>query len=304
MEQKSILITGGAGFIGTSLVSSLVQRDADVHVLDNLSKGDADRLPEGIMVHKVDIRSDEVLDLFEKYSINSVVHLAALHHLPYCKEHPTEVFDINVMGTRNVLRAAANSPDTSQIVFASSAAIYGTHEDPIVEDTDLDPMNIYGETKLIGEKLVFAFHDQYDLDSSILRLFNVYGAHDPTPHLIPTIINQLHSNSHTIELGNLTPRRDFVYIRDVVRAFQMVLNHRQPGVCTYNVGTGTSHSVREVVETVEDIWNTEINIVSNDDRTRSKDPYCLHADISKITDSVGWEPRFTLRDGLQEMRSD
>lgn len=288
LKNKRIVVTGGAGFIGSHLTSYLLGEGSDVLVLDDLSVGKREFIHEDASFKKIDIRSNNLGKVVKGFEPHVVMHLAAIHYIPYCNSHPEETFDVNVMGTRNLLKALDNNV---KFFFASSAAVYPPIKESCNENLE-GPIDIYGKTKLIGEDLVKLNYR----DPLIGRLFNVYGPRDLNPHLIPDIIGQLQKGEYKIKLGNLTPKRDFIHVEDVCDAIITLLKQDKTG--TFNIGSGKAYSVSEIVDLIGKSFSKKIEIIKEDDRVRIVDREVLLADIEKIQEETGWRPKIKLEDGL------
>jgi UDP-glucose 4-epimerase len=290
LKGKKVLVTGGAGFIGSHLTRHLLNEGAKVLVVDNLFVGKEEFIPDGVLFAEIDIRSKKMESIVEKFKPDVIIHLAAIHYIPYCNANPEETFDVNVMGTRKLLEVSRKI----DFLFASSAAVYPPVEGPLTEDI-CGPIDIYGKTKIIGEDLVRLNCEQ----AIITRFFNVYGQNDMNSHLIPEIIKQVNEGKREIELGNLTPKRDYIYVDDLCRAIIKLLKLNRKG--TYNLGTGIEYSVKEVVEIVSQILGEEIKILQNRKRKRKAEREHLLADITKIQSDTAWKPRIKLKEGLRKL---
>lgn len=302
VDGEQILVTGGTGFIGSYVTRQLLQRGARVHALDNGFTGSKDIVPNEVNIYDVDIRNkDAVRDVFENVTPDILIHLAAIHFIPYCNNNPEEAFNVNVLGTRNVLDAAREIENLERIVNTSSAAVYEPASGPHNENKGIGPTDIYGRTKLVAEDEARLFNSDTDIPTASARLFNVYGIRETNSHLIPAILDQLEDQSRSIELGNLTPARDFIHASDVASALVMLASEFKDDYRTYNVGTGTEHSVREVVDAVADALGEEITIKQDEERVRESDRPHLQADISRITSEFDWEPKYKLREGLKQV---
>ncbi len=301
LAGKTVAVVGGAGFVGSHLVEALLKSGAEPTVVDNFWAGTEDRIPDSVRVYDCDIRDREQLEeIITTVGPDAVVHLAALHYIPFCNQNPEATFDVNVLGTRNLLQACKSVSSVSKFVFASSAAVYGPHDDPITEDIVPDPGDIYGRTKLIGEDLVESAGLQTDIDTSVARLFNIFGPRETNPHLIPEIVEQLDGGSRVVELGNLSPQRDFVYVTDVADAFTTLLTtDREPG--PFNVGSGEGRSVADVVETFEAVLGESIEIEQDSNRMRDDDPDHLYADVGRIRSETGWTPSVEFKTGIRRL---
>lgn len=294
-DYQKVILSGGAGFIGSNFVRYLLDIGVEVIVIDNFFSGRKEFLPSDVKVIKADIREKSKLeDVFMKFKPELVIHFAAIHFIPYCNSHPEETFDVNVMGTRNVLEASKKVSDNLKILFTSSAAVYPPLNRPLTEDL-FGPIDIYGKTKLVCEDLV----KLYFRDGIIVRLFNVYGPNDPNPHLIPEILKQLREGNRELRLGNLTPKRDYIHVEDVCKALISLLRKNKSG--TYNLGTGKSYSVKEIVEIISQILGEEIKIIQDNSRFRKIERENLVADITKIKNEINWNPEIDIKDGLKKL---
>ncbi|TKX85347.1 NAD-dependent epimerase/dehydratase family protein [Halorubrum sp. SS5] len=301
IESSTILVTGGAGFIGSCVTERLLSKGAEVHVADNLFTGKEKLVPDGATFHEIDIRDPELNSRVQKINPNIIIHLVAIHYIPYCNENPKEAFEVNVMGTRNLLEAARELNQIEKVVFASSAAVYPPREESNAEDSTLGPMGIYGETKLIGEDLMKMYSQETGVSTVSARLFNVYGPNETNSHLIPAVVEPVQEGVRTIELGNLTPKRDFVHVTDVARALLTLVEGYEGEYRAYNVGTGEEHSVKEVVEKTSKAIDEDIEIEQDPERVRESDRSHLRADISRIQTELGWSPTVSFVDGLRKL---
>lgn len=297
VEGKRVLITGGAGFIGSHVTEALSDRGAEVRVLDNFFVGKKEFVPDQVTVEATDIRSEAAVEAIQAFQPHAVVHLAALHYIPYCNENPEETFEVNVMGTRNILQGSRLSDDLQAVVYTSSAAVYPPTDEATPETTPPGPMDIYGRTKLVGEELLKLFHEETGVPATTARLFNVYGRNETNPHLIPAILEQIDGDSEEIELGNLTPRRDFIHTEDVTAAIVRLLETAD-GYDTFNVGTGSAYSVKQVATHVIEQLDRDMTVVQEQERVRDSDRPHLQADITKIKNDTGWTPTVDLSTGL------
>jgi UDP-glucose 4-epimerase len=297
-----VLITGGAGFIGSHLADRLVTAGVRVSVLDDLSRGSRDWVPAGASVYEVDIRDAAgVRAAFENARPDAVAHLAALHFIPQVDDAPELAWSINVEGTEAVFEAAARSRLT-RVLFASTAAVYPNVPTPLSELVEPAPIDLYGRTKLEGEQLARRYVDGTGRSCVVARLFNVIGPRETNPHVLPEIVDQLRNGAAELELGNLEPRRDYIDVRDAAEALYRLLISTDDGeLSVYNVGTGRAVSVLDLVRECERILGREIAIRQAADRMRSVERMLLLADRSAIAAAVGWEPERSLADTLAEL---
>ncbi|MCU0318888.1 MAG: GDP-mannose 4,6-dehydratase [Flavobacteriales bacterium] len=297
---KKILITGGAGFIGSALCRELSALGSDVFVLDDLSFGRRELAPvDDDHFHRVDIRDRHgVMEVFRAVRPEQVLHLAAIHFIPYCNEHPVAAADINITGTINVLDACASAGTVGQVFVASTAAVYPIADGAIAEDHPLGPLDIYGITKLATEKLASEFHHRTGTPVVIGRFFNAFGPNETNPHLIPEIQKQVRAGARTLRLGNLDPKRDFIHTEDMSRAMSALLSCGLQGVETFNIGRGIEYSVREIVEAFARQLGEPLHIEVDAARVRKVERMHLLADVSKLKRITGWEPRWSIDEGV------
>jgi UDP-glucose 4-epimerase len=298
IPDSKIFLTGGAGFLGSHVTKRFLDKGAAVTVFDDLSVGERRLVPDGAELVVGDIRNDELQHAVTYINPDAIVHLAAIHYIPYCNEHPEEVFEVNVMGTRNVVEAAQQSSSLKNVLFASSAAVYPSREGPNSEDSTVGPMGVYGRTKLVGEDLLRLFTAQTDIPSISARLFNIYGPNETNMHLVPAILAQVAREDESIKLGNLTPCRDFVHVDDVARAIMALLERHDSGHEVYNVGRGAELSVRTVAMKIIEASGKELAIIQDEKLMRAIDRPHLEANIEKIHSEIGWEPEIGFEDGL------
>ena len=294
-----VLVTGGAGFIGSSLVRRLLDRDYDVVVIDNLARGLQENLPDHDRIEFVngDITSTADLEAAMAFGPTLVVHLAALHYIPYCNEHPGETVHVNVNGTQQVLNAASRYGKVEKLVFASTAAVYGPSDEPHAESESMAPIDIYGISKKHGEELVDFFHRQTGIPAVNARLFNVVGPRETNPHLLPDILDQLPATG-PLQLGNLVPKRDYIYTDDVSDGL-ITLMECDLSSASVNIGSGTSYSASELVNAIAELIKTKLAIDSVAERQRTGDRPNLCADNTRLR-GLGWQCRNNLADSLEK----
>jgi UDP-glucose 4-epimerase len=299
--QHRILITGGAGFVGSSMAVEAIQRGHEVCVYGDLSAGRVTNLApidQTVRVEQGNILDQGTLtNVMREFSANSVVHLAALHYIPFCNEHPVETIRVNVDGTACVLEAARRA-GVKKVVVASSGAIYSSLEEPLDEKLHApEPSDIYGLTKLMCEDLCRLYSDKFSLPCVVMRLFNVYGHNESNPHLIPHILSEV-SRRDYVELGNVDSKRDYIHVEDAASAFvSIAVSSVTTGV--FNVGTGSEHSARELVGIIGGLLGRDLKIRQNAARLRANDKMHQIARIDRLHDACGWTPRLDIRRGLE-----
>lgn len=298
-----VLVTGGAGFIGSAVIQELQKWDSEIYVIDNLSFGNRDfiNIPNDNFIEEDILNRNRMFELVNSISPDWVIHLAAVHFIPYCNEHPFESANINIQGTINVYDALENVKSVERVLFASTAAVYPIYDTAVSEAHDLKPMDIYGLSKLAGERLSNEFHLRTKIPTVICRFFNAFGPNETNAHLIPEIQQQVHSGMRTIKLGNLEPKRDFIHTYDMARAVRMLLEMDLEGIDTFNLGRGIEYSVTEIVEAFERQLGEKITIEREESRMRKVERMHLLADVSKLKEATGWEPEWGIDEGIQTM---
>ena len=281
--MKKILITGGAGFIGSALIAELQKHNNELFVIDNLSFGNRQFINmSDENFFNIDILDKQKVEkVISEISPNKIIHLAAIHFIPYCNQHPFESSNINIQGTLNILNAASKLTNLDSLLFASTAAVYPISDFGVKENDRVEPLDIYGLSKLTGEHLCNEFHLKTNIPVLICRFFNAFGPNETNPHLIPEIQNQINSRLRTIKLGNLTPKRDFIHTSDMATAMNLLLNKFDKGIDTFNLGRGIEYSVTDIVEAFERQLGEKINIEIEPSRVRKVERMHLLADISK-----------------------
>ncbi len=298
-----ILVTGGAGFIGSWTVEAVIKAGHEAIVVDDLSTGDLGNL-RGIAKNIVFVNADvrdrgAVEEVFRAHGPDAVIHLAAVVSVDEVAEDPVRGFEVNVHGTLNLLEVARRH-SVNVFVYASSAAVYGDPlELPITEEHPTRPKNVYGATKLAGEALVNAYRGSYGIRAVVLRYFNVYGPRmRPGPYagVIRKFIEAVLGNKPITIFGDGEQTRDFIYVEDVARANLAALESGAAGI--YNIGTGIPTKIVDLAYTIMEIAGKEVPIIYAD--TRPGDIMHSYADISRAKDELGWYPKTGLKDGLRK----
>lgn len=303
-----ILVTGGAGYIGSHTVRRLRGRGYDVVVYDNLSKGHRWAVKDVELV--VGDISDyaRVCEVIKRYGIDSVIHFAAYSLVGESMQNPQKYYVNNVIGTISLLRAMVDC-GVKKIVFSSTAAVYGEPKEvPIKEDSLLNPTNVYGRTKFMIESILRDYDMAYGLKYVALRYFNAAGAdekgdigedHDPETHLIPLVLKAIKGEREDIKIFGTdydTPDgtciRDYIHVNDLADAHILALESLKEGRSdVYNLGNGNGFSVKEVIEVAERVTGKTVKKVESD--RRSGDPAVLIASSEKIKRELGWRPVYT-----------
>lgn len=316
-----ILVTGGAGYIGSHCVLALLQRDYDVLIFDNLSTGHIETVNELKKYGKVEFIQGDLLNkndlakVFINNEIEAVIHFAAYSQVGESVKNPQKYYINNVCGTINLLSAMIENK-VDKIVFSSTAATYGEpNYIPIDEKHPQNPINPYGKTKLMIENIMDDYDKAYGLKSVRLRYFNVAGAdsknsvgewHEPETHLIPNILKSTFGNGKTFEMygedydtKDGTCVRDYINVEDLADAHILALEYLKNGGKTnyFNLGTNEGNTVKEVFSVCEEVTDKAIAI--NKMPRREGDPAKLIADNKKVKEVLKWEPKKTLTDSIK-----
>lgn len=293
-----IVVTGGAGFIGSHIVDSLVERGADVHIIDNYVAGKReDRINKKATYHEVDIRDYKSLAPIVKGS-KYLFHEAALPSVQISIEQPLETFSVNAQGTANVLQSAYEG-GVERVIYASTCATYGDQETmPLTENMHTRPKSPYGAQKLMGEVMCRMWSDVYGLPTVSLRYLNIYGPRFNlrgayTAALGKFILQRLEDKSMTI-WGDGTHTRDYTHVSDAVNANLLAMESDKVGTGeVINIGTGRSISVNELAKLIGG------PVIHEEGRAESKH---VLADISKAKNLLGYEPMISLEKGVKELK--
>ncbi len=297
--MQKIIVTGGAGFIGSHTVDALVAKGYEVHALDNLSAGKKENLNPKAIFHTADVRNGmEIAKLFE--GAEYVFHFAALPRVQYSIENPLESHDVNVNGMLNVLEASRLSK-VKRLVFASSCAVYGNPKKlPVDEGAEISPLSPYALHKRLGEEYCALYSKLYGLETVCLRYFNVYGPRMNPEGAYPLAIGhflklQKAGKPLTI-VGDGTQTRDFVQVKDIVRANLLAMESDNVGKGeTINIGSGTRTSVNKLAE----IIGGPVERIPP-----RVEPHDVEADIRKAKEMLGWNPTVSIEEGLAELKKE
>lgn len=290
------IVTGGAGFIGSHVVEALLARGDEVHALDDLSKGIAERVSDAAQLHVADIRAPD--EVFDAVRPEAVFHLAAQADVRFSVEHPDDDASVNVLGAVRILEASRRYG--AKIVFSSTGgAIYGECDRPAPETAPRQPLAPYGTSKLCGEEYLATWNRLHDTSHVSLRFGNVYGPRQE-PHgeagVVAIFMGLLRDGGTPKIFGDGSQTRDYVYVHDVVHAMLLASEHDGGGV--YNVGTGTETSVVDLYDAVQQVSGIR------------REPELAPARLGELQRSVldpslarselGWRPERALLDGLAE----
>jgi UDP-glucose 4-epimerase len=309
--EMRLLVTGGAGYIGSIVARHLLTGGHEVVVLDNLSRGHRAAVPEGVELVVADLLDREALEAATDRGFDAVLHFAALSLVGESGTHPELYFRTNVGGTLNLLETMRDA-DVPRLVFSSTAAVYGAPDVvPVPETAATIPTNTYGRSKVAVDWLIGDFCQAHGLAAVSLRYFNVAGAsgelgedHDPETHLIPNVLRAALGSNPFVEIYGTdyptpdgTAIRDYIHIDDLAEAHALALAGTEGGRHRiFNLGNGTGFSVREVIDAARAVTGAEIH--AREVPRRHGDPPVLVASSDLIRAELGWEPR---KPGLEQM---
>ncbi len=310
--MSKVLVTGGAGYIGSHVIRKLLSDGFEVVVYDNLIYGHRGAVPENAIFIEGDLSDLELLEkTFSEHSFDSVVHFAGFTYVGESVKEPKKYFENNVVSGLNLLNACVKH-GVKKFIFSSSCSVYGNPDSlPLVEEEKKSPESPYGESKLIFEKFLKWYDGAYGLKYVSLRYFNAAGAdesgeigedHDPETHLIPLILDVALGKRENIKIfgtdydtNDGTCIRDYIHVNDLAEIHVLSLKDLDKGNKSkwYNVGVGKGYSVKEIIEMCREVTGHEIPVIESG--RRAGDPAELYADSSKVKEELNWIPKYDLR---------
>ena len=301
-NEKRILVTGGAGFIGSEVVSQLIKKNAMVTVLDNFSSGKKQYLPKkkNLKIIKGDITDEKVISRSVKDQ-EFVIHLAALPFIPDSFYYPADFFNVNTTGSVNLLWKSIQSKTVTRFVHISTSEVYGTAQHtPMDENHPTAPHSTYAVSKLAGDRVAFTLHKENGFPIVIIRPFNSYGPQYTQPYIIPEIMNQLLIGKKELTLGNIDATRDFTYVSDTADAIIRSLDSKKAIGEIINVGSGNEISIRDLAFKISKIAKKKIKIIYDESRERPFDVNRLICNNKKALRLLGWKPKINMDQGLEK----
>lgn len=307
--MSKILVTGGAGYIGSFMIRALFEKGHEVFIADDLERGQKESIDKRATFIQGSLLDKQFVSaLFSKNLFEAVIHFAGFISMGESMENPDLYFENNVFGSLNLLEEMRKKP-VNKFIFSSTAGVYGNPvKIPIPEDHPKNPTNPYGESKLMVEKILHWYRECFGLNFVALRYFNASGAsldgsigekHNPETHLIPNAIKAAITNSELTLYGDNynTPDgtciRDYIHVIDLVEAHVLALSKldREEGEFYYNVGTGIGHSNKQIIDMVKKITGIDLKVKIED--KRPGDANELIADVAKIKAELGFNPKYS-----------
>ena len=304
LKDKRILVTGGAGFIGSEVVSQLIKKNAIVTVLDNFSSGKKQYLPKNnkkLKIIKGDITDEKIVKRAVKDQ-ESVIHLAALPFIPDSFYYPADFFNVNTTGSVNLLWKSIQSNSVDRFIHISTSEVYGSAQFvPMDENHPTAPHSTYAVSKLAGDRVAFTLHKENGFPVVIIRPFNSYGPKYTQPYIIPEIMNQLLNGTKELMLGNVDATRDFTYVSDTADAIIRSLSSKKAVGEIINVGSGNEISIRDLALKISKIAKIKTKIRYDESRERPYDVNRLISNNKKAKTILDWTPKITMDQGLKKI---
>lgn len=303
--MKSVLIFGAGGFVGKYLAKEF--HDNGYHVCgSDIVKGDT--LPDWLDFQPADLLNmDDVVRLIRQYRPDMVVNLAAISSVGASWSIPQTTIQVNVVGALNIMEAVKTVDSSIKIMFVGSSEEYQAVDRPIDEKVPLDANNPYGISKMAQEKLCDTYRKRYDMKIYYVRPFNHTGVGQKDSFVLPSFCKQVaqiekSGVSGTILVGNLEVARDFCDVRDVVRAYRMILERGDCG-SVYNIGSGKAYLLKDLVGFIASLSTQQVEILIDPSRFRPVENPVIQCDYTYIRETLGWEPQFDVYDTLRQMFS-
>lgn len=309
LKNKKVLVTGADGFIGSHLVEALLEEGCSVKAFCYYNSfnswGWLDSFPKNVL-KEIEIFTGDIRDpngvRTASQGIDVIFHLAALIAIPYSYHSPDSYVDTNIRGTLNILQAARDL-GTERVLVTSTSEVYGTAQYvPIDEKHPRQPQSPYSATKIAADCMAESFNRAFNLPVTIVRPFNTFGPRQSARAVIPTIITQLMNGMESIRLGDTTPTRDLLYVKDTVKGFIEIAQCNTLLGEDVNIATGTEISIGDLAEKLIGMINPRAALVKDEKRIRPEksEVFRLCGDVGKLGNHTGWKPRYSFDEALKE----
>lgn len=300
--MKKILITGGAGFIGSNLADLYIKNGYEVIIIDNISSGSLDNIPKHVKFYEIDICNPEFIDIVLNEKPDIINHHAAQIDIQFSIQNPIQDANTNIIGTINVLESIRQLKEFKEciLIYASSAAVYGEPKYLGIDENHVtNPLSFYGASKLTPELYIQIYHDLYQIPYTIFRYANVYGiGQDPRGEggVISILIDRIINNSVFTVYGDGEQTRDYIFVEDVVNANLLASENPVNNIC--NLSTNTQTSLNQLLKIADEIVNKKIEVIYEDERSGDiKHSYLVN---EKVYTLLNWKPVNTLAEGLEK----
>ena len=304
MRNNKIVVSGGCGFLGSTISNKLSSLGYNVIVIDNLSTGKSFFIRDEIVLKKVDITSfKEVNQLVIDINPSTFIHLAAIHHIPTCNDFPYLAYQTNILGTLNILESLNNLKDDVNFLFASTGGVYDQSNTSLLkESSHVNSNGIYENSKICCENIIKSYSDKRILPT-IFRFFNLIGANETNDHLLPAILNQLLINKKELGHGNLSPKRDYLHILDAANLVikWVKFEEKQALSKIFNVCSNIETSVADVIDLCMNITQVYPKLFLDKKRLRKIDRPSQIGDNSLAINQLNWKVEHNLKNGILDL---
>jgi dTDP-glucose 4,6-dehydratase len=302
LQDKRVLVTGGAGFIGSETVNQLLSQGSLVTVFDNFSSGKMHFLPKqnkNLSIIKGDITNELAVAKATKNQ-EAIIHLAALPFIPDSFYYPVDFFKVNTIGSMNLFWSAVKSKTVDVVVNISTSEVYGSAQySPMDENHPTSPFSTYAVSKLAADRAAFTLHKENGFPSIVIRPFNTYGPRFTEPYIIPEILSQLLRGNRELNLGNINSTRDFTFVSDTVRAILKAMQGKKAIGEIINVGSENEIRIGDLVTKLSKIMKVKTKIKRDESRLRPYDVNRLVCNNKKAQKLLNWRPTISINNGLK-----
>ena len=302
LQDKRVLVTGGAGFIGSETVNQLLSQGSLVTVFDNFSSGKMHFLPKqnkNLSIIKGDITNELAVAKATKNQ-EAIIHLAALPFIPDSFYYPVDFFKVNTIGSMNLFWSAVKSKTVDVVVNISTSEVYGSAQySPMDENHPTSPFSTYAVSKLAADRAAFTLHKENGFPSIVIRPFNTYGPRFTQPYIIPEILSQLLRGNRELNLGNINSTRDFTFVSDTVRAILKAMQGKKAIGEIINVGSENEIRIGDLVTKLSKIMKVKTKIKRDESRLRPYDVNRLVCNNKKAQKLLNWRPTISINNGLK-----